>query len=443
MAIIENMRRLRASIIFLSIILFLSCSTLTTPEFTKAALTPKEILVVVNAKSRDSVRLGKLYIKLRKIPASHLIEVRIPMRDGISRKQYDELLATPLRRALKELHDRGEKIRCIVTTYGIPLRIYEVRPPDAPKEEIKKYKEMAKQKNEELSRLKEQAKKKKKFRNSSGKDFKKLRAEIDRLNLRLDHLLGYDTIAAVDSELALLLSSPYQIAGWQPNPYFLLNRGRKNDLKQVLMVSRLDAPTPKLAEGLVRTAIEVEKTGLSGKLYLDARGLTGKDAYGAFDEDIRRTSKILWKGLMPVVLDNRPKLFGPGDAPSAALYCGWYSRAEYKDAFEWSKGAIGYHVASSEAKSLHDSKRNYWVKSMIEKGVIATLGPVAEPYLQAFPLPSLFFQLLMSGQYTLAEVFAMTNPYLSWRMILIGDPLYNPFKHKPAYPMINPPPPPN
>ncbi len=69
---------------------------------------------------------------------------------------------------------------------------------------------------------------------------------------------------------------------------------------------------------------------------------------------------------------------------------------------------------------------------MLEKGVCATLGPVAEPYLHSFPLPDQFFPLLITGRYTLAEVYFRTTPLLSWRQILVGDPLYNPFKKNPA-----------
>lgn len=439
------MRIFRVYRIFLVGILFLFYSTLATHKLAQAALLPEEILVLVNTKSRDSIRLGKLYIKLRNIPSMHLVKVKLPMRDQITRKKYNESIADPLRRTIKELHDSGEKIRCIVTTYGIPLRIGLTKPMDASDEEIKIYKEMLKNKKEELSRLKEQAGKGKDSIDTSVKFRKDLQNEINSLKQKLSHLRGSDTVASVDSELSLLLSQPYPIAGRQLNPDFLFAEDRvKKNLQHVLMVSRLDAPTPKLAEGLIRTAIEVEKTGLFGKLYLDARGLkSDKNVYGVFDEDIRKTAKILQKSLLTIVLDNRPELFGPGDAPSAALYCGWYSLANYKDAFEWSRGAVAYHVASAECRSLHDHKKNYWVKRMIEKGVIATLGPVAEPYLDAFPPPSLFFPLLMSGKYTLVEVFAMTNPFLSWRMVLIGDPLYTPFKHKPALILINPPPPPN
>jgi len=429
---------------FLTIIFSLICIVLSTSGSSEAVLKPDEILVVVNTESRDSVHLGKLYIELRHIPPAQIAEIKVPVQDEISRKQYDELIAVPIKETINHLQVKGKRIRCIVTTDGVPLRIGPQRPPDTSEMEVEKDKDILKQKKDELSKLKEPSKWwNKLFKKSSNKnDMDQLQTEINKRQFELNHLLGYDTIAAVDSELALLLFPPYQLAGWQANPEFLYTRDLVKNSPRILMVSRLDAPDPGLVEKMIRTAIEVEKTGLSGKFYLDARGLNGKDAYSEFDENIRETARILQKGSMPVVLDNKPQLFRTGEAPSAALYCGWYSLGEYKDAFEWSKGAVGYHVASAEAKSLHDPKHSYWVKSMLGRGVIASLGPVTEPYLTAFPLPSLFFQLLMSGQYSLAEVFAMTNPFLSWQMVLVGDPLYNPFKQKPAYLLKDPPPPP-
>jgi hypothetical protein len=39
--------------------------------------------------------------------------------------------------------------------------------------------------------------------------------------------------------------------------------------------------------------------------------------------------------------------------------------------------------------------------------------------------------LLLSGRYTLAEAYYRTQPYNSWVMVLVGDPLYNPFQANP------------
>lgn len=70
-----------------------------------------------------------------------------------------------------------------------------------------------------------------------------------------------------------------------------------------------------------------------------------------------------------------------------------------------------------------------WCKMMIEKGVAPTLGPVSEPHVEAFPPPEVFFGLLIEGSLTLAECFAASNPFWSWKMVLIGDPLYRPFRN--------------
>ncbi|MFO7972456.1 MAG: TIGR03790 family protein, partial [Desulfobacterales bacterium] len=76
-------------------------------------------------------------------------------------------------------------------------------------------------------------------------------------------------------------------------------------------------------------------------------------------------------------------------------------------------------------------KRNsrVWCKMMLEKGIAVTIGPVGEPYVQAFPIPEVFFGLLINGYLTLSECYQISLPYLSWKMVLIGDPLYRPFKN--------------
>jgi uncharacterized protein (TIGR03790 family) len=409
----------------------------------EAALLPEEIAVLVNKKSSESRQIGEMYINLRKIPPSNMIKVSVRTSERISREEYDKDIAGPLRKYLKEIADRGSRIKCLVTTYGIPLRVSKRKPTGTIGVELEKQIEMKKRKRKELSALEKESSEDAGRKQAVSEDIHKLLSEINNIQFRINHLSGRDTVAAVDSELALVLVQDYDLAGWQINPEFIGMEGRmKKFAGKTLMVSRIDAPTLDLAMGLIRTAVEVETTGLSGKFYIDARGLNGKDAYGRFDEELKRTAEIMKKSAFPVVFDNRPKLFNPGEAPSAALYCGWYSLGEYIDAFEWTKGAVGYHIASSEAVSIHDKNKRYWVKSMIEKGVIATLGPVTEPYLHAFPPPSVFFQLLMSGRYSLAEVFNMSNPFLSWQMILVGDPLYNPFRNRPAIDLQNSHPPP-
>ena len=102
---------------------------------------------------------------------------------------------------------------------------------------------------------------------------------------------------------------------------------------------------------------------------------------------------------MPVKLDSTERLFQPGEAPDpdAALYCGWYSLGKYVDAFTWRPGSVAYHIASSECATLKQKGSQVWCKRMLEEGAAAVIGPVDEPYVQAFPVPEVFFGLLVEG----------------------------------------------
>ncbi len=155
-------------------------------------------------------------------------------------------------------------------------------------------------------------------------------------------------------------------------------------------------------------------------------------SYADFDKALLLTAKGIEEQTdIEVVLNDTPGLFQLGECPNAALYCGWYSLGKYVDAFEWAPGAVAYHLASSEATTLRDPESQVWCKRMLEDGVAATIGPVYEPYLFAFPRPEEFFAHLLRGELTLVECYYRTQPLNSWMMTLIGDPLYRPFKSKP------------
>jgi uncharacterized protein (TIGR03790 family) len=246
-----------------------------------------------------------------------------------------------------------------------------------------------------------------------------------------------ETYASFDSELTLIHFNAHPLLRWYPNLlHYNLNQSAGQTAPPVLMVARLDGPDFEQVKKLVDTSIAIEKNGLAGKVYLDARGLADDKkpgSYGDYDQSLRELEKFLKQNTtVEVVLNNEDRLFQKGDCPNAALYCGWYSLANYVDAFEWRPGAVGYHMASGEAKTLRNTSSNVWCKRMLEDGVCATLGPVYEPYLTAFPRPLDFFPMLLAGRHTLAEVYARTSPFSSWTMVLIGDPLYNPYKNNPA-----------
>ncbi len=245
-----------------------------------------------------------------------------------------------------------------------------------------------------------------------------------------------DGSASVDSELSFLWweAGTYPLAGRLPNPFYLGYPGKVADWPLPLfLVSRIDAPTVTHARRMIDQAIETESRGLSGNVYVDARGMKkgGPLSYGFYDADLRSFARQFRSGSgYPVILENTEQRWSqPGQAPNVALYVGWYRLRHYEDAFTFNPGAIAYHIASGEAVSIHNPHEKGWCKNALERGVTVTLGPVGEPYLDAFPLPTEFFGLLFSGKYSLVEAYYLSMRYLSWKMVLFGDPLYRPWSN--------------
>jgi uncharacterized protein (TIGR03790 family) len=269
-----------------------------------------------------------------------------------------------------------------------------------------------------------------------------LRGAADILREDRNHLLGRETGAALDSELALLEWTGYPLYRWQMN--LLAWRVRTNEAlrdaipetqwrRPVLMTARLDGPSPAVVRRMIDDAIATERRGLTGRVYIDARGLPDDDPHAPYDRNLLALADLLRRHTtLRTVLDQNEAVFAPGCCPDAALYCGWYSLRHYVPAFAFTPGAVGYHIASAEAFSLHDPDETGWCKRLLDEGCAATIGPVDEPYLAGYPLPRDFFGLLLTGRFTLAECFAYTNQFNSWQTMLIGDPLYRPFRTDPA-----------
>lgn len=242
-----------------------------------------------------------------------------------------------------------------------------------------------------------------------------------------------ETIASFDSELAMLWWDHYPRRRWQTN---LLHYGvmaqAPPTAPPIMMVMRLDGPTPRIVRDLITAAIQTESKGLTGRVVLDGRGMTGNDGYGQYDQTIRRLAELIKsKTKLELTFDDKEPVIQPPRTRDVAVYCGWYSVRNYVPAFIFNPGAVGFHVASFELITLRDPKEKGWVRNLLQAGIDATLGPVAEPYLQSFPPADDYFPLLFTGKLTLAEVYWRTTPMTSWMMCCIGDPLYTPYKANP------------
>ena len=412
------------------------------------ALGPEDVYLLVNKNVAESREIAEHYRAKRGVPRDHILVFDLPTTEDVSREVYEERLAAPLR---KQLADRRDKAKVLLSIYGIPLRVGGNKPSAAEKTELDKVRKelepLRKQHRalqETIKSLAEKAKKNPKGSESKEVETRKkertaLEQKIHRLEQRVRWLSHSESHAALDSELSLLWHSGFDLRRWQLNLlYWQVGQAIRDGKPPMVMTARLDGPNAALVKRLIDRSIEIEAKGLQGKVYVDARNIRYDPkqdpgfGYGGYDESLREMAKLLEKeAKMSVTLDNKPELFAPGSCPECALYCGWYSHAKFVDCCRFSPGAVAYHIASSEAVSLRNPKVTYWCKNLLEKGAVATLGPVAEPYTIGFPKPAEFFGFLVTGKYTLVECYWRTEILTSWMTVLIGDPLYNPYAKSP------------
>ncbi|MBA7482047.1 hypothetical protein ES707_17528 [subsurface metagenome] len=388
------------------------------------ALEPDEILVIANRQISASEQIAEYYCEERKIPNKNIIYLALGYnpRERISRDDYERYLALPIRRELQRRFP-GE-IRCLVTTYGIPIKVGPRGRLPGMGGKLNELKGLLRQQKQRLEQL-EPRRAGALDRKQVSIQKKQINQKISRMQLEIGRISGKETNASVDSELSMVLFRDYDLYRWQPNML-------KDDVMglgfRTLMVSRLDGPNYKIVKGLIDKALTAEKTGLKGIAYIDSRGIVKKDLYGHFDQSLRDLAAFIRSSTkMPIKEEQTGQLFASGSCPQTAVYCGWYSLKKYVDAFDFVDGAVGFHIASFEAQKLRDPNSSTWCAAMLADGITATLGPVDEPYLHTFPQPKAFFTELFEGG-CLVEAYYHAKPFNSWQLVLIGDPLYRPFK---------------
>jgi len=351
----------------------------------------ESVAVLFNSKLPESEAVAEHYAKLRGVPAGHLIG--LPLSDGhtISRREFTTKLEQPLAAELvkrKLLDGKTASIRYLVLCWGVPIRV---------------------DKDDSL--------------NEEGRS--QAAAPLRRNE------------ASVDSELAMLpqLGQLRKRYGIVTNPTF-----RQTDAKQIspanglLMVARLDGPSPELANRLVERAIAAETNGLWGRAYIDLRGITvGQFKVG--DDQFRKVVEIMRRSGFATVVDKKQETLPVGfPASHIAFYAGWYGinveGVFAESTVEFMPGAIAYHLHSFNGSMIRDAHAR-WIGPFINKGVTATFGTVYEPYLELTPDQPLFFSRLIQSGFTFGEAGYAATRALSWQTVFVGDPLYRPFGKSP------------
>ncbi len=361
---------------------------------TEGAADPaKATIVVYNRSAPDAIALASFYATARQIPDDHLVGLECSTEEEISREEYDTAIAEPLRKTFSDRNwwtlrpdqkdppaVRSNGIRFVALIRGMPLKIRATT--EYPGDE------------------------------------KEANQQTDQNN------------ASVDSELAALAFFSRQISGPANNPYFQSFRPiLELEGMPIMLVCRLDAPTPEIVRRMISDGIAAEKSGLWGRAYVDgANNTSGGLADG--DQWLKSVVRDLRQVGIPTVYNTDSALFPAGfPMNDCALYYGWYAggvTGPFTDqGFAFTPGAVAVHIHSFSANTLRSPTAN-WVAPLLSKGAAASLGNVYEPYLQLTAHLDIFNDRLLHG-FTFAESAYMSQRVISWMNVAVGDPLYRPY----------------
>jgi len=176
-------------------------------------------------------------------------------------------------------------------------------------------------------------------------------------------------------------------------------------------------------------ALTLTSAGITANCWMfGIRGLRAQDAAGkplwADDFAADSTARYQWKT-------------SPMGGPNAQWVWGWYGFAP--DAYRFLPGAVGSELTSFTADRIRtpydsdpkkvsfaaDRWKGNWVPRMLEQGVTATWGAVAEPFATFYARGPNVFDHMWAG-YNFGDSFYIAENAARWVMVAVGDPLYAP-----------------
>jgi uncharacterized protein (TIGR03790 family) len=356
------------------------------------------VVILANSAESDSMELARHYAERRGVPASRIVALPMSSNEEITWPEFVRTIWNPLLRAgiaaswidavtadktdvlgRLKIASSGHHVEALVICRGVPLRI----------------------------------------------------AHSDTLFGAIGNPLAQTPAfrtneASVDSELALLAVAGAPIDAFVPNPLFEQDNPDFTLRRQIIPVGRLDGPSLADAKGLVDRALIAEREGLCGRAYVDSGG-------GPVNEGnlwLEASARELAGTGFEIDVDHAPDTLPATarfDAP--VLYFGWYAWNAngpfVAPGFRFPAGAVALHIHSFSAATVRSADRG-WAGPLVARGVTATAGNVGEPYLGQTHRPQLFARALARGE-PLGRAALYAIQALSWKGVVIGDPLYRPF----------------
>jgi uncharacterized protein (TIGR03790 family) len=354
----------------------------------------------VNSESEISQAIGRYYAQKRRIPAEQILALPFPIRDPslsdgtnqpIRRRAFESLLRDPVERFLRE---RGweQRIRTLVTTKGIPLRVAETE--------------------------------------GSQAEF------------------WQRTTATVDAELALLFSRKDGSAGHTslPNPYYGVEqpfeawRAEHPNAPLRYLVARLTAysspldPETGVPRDLKRMLDDAQAEVGPGIWVVD-EDPEQWSRRGAGNAALLRPAAQALKGLgLAVLHDQSPQVLA--DVEGIAAYTSWgsndsaavepyYGRVHGRQVpGRFMARSLVVDLVSTNARAFSQPPQygQSLVADLLRAGATAAAGNVLEPTLAGVPHPNVLLSFYARGV-PAAEAYFRSVPYLGWANVYIGDPL--------------------
>jgi uncharacterized protein (TIGR03790 family) len=337
----------------------------------------RSVLIVVNENSSVSRSIAEYYALRRAVPQANLCAIHTTEEETISREVYNTQIVAPIARCLRE-KNLVDQVLYIVTTLGTPLRI-----------------------------------------NGQG--------AID------------GDLASVDSELTLLYGDlkrgrPHPVKGSIPNPFY----GKRDAVFAhpqfpIYLVTRLAAYDFAGVKAIIDRSLQAAN---KGTFVIDQRGPGSENA----DEWLGNAAILLPKDR--VIWDQSTKVLYNLD--NVIGYAGWGSNDGNRHrrflGFHWLPGAVATEFVSTNARTFKkppdkwdlsdwNSPAKWFANSpqtmtadYLSEGATAATGHADEPFLGFTPHPELLLPAYYQGR-NLAESYYLSIIALSWRNIVVGDPL--------------------
>ena len=388
----------------------------------------QRVLVVANRKSPISLRVAQYYMQRRGIPTTNFLTLDLPDSslpfESINYASYQKQVKQPLQDFLIQ-HKLSDRIRYIVLTKGIPLRVRQVP-----------------------------------------------YTLVDGAPLFQDQSLD-STLAALDYKIAPIAfrdTEDQKLTGHQvfgmvtPNLYWRQTIPFEHHLIGGYLVTRLDGYSEADARTLVDRAL-TSRPRLSGSILIDPSGAnetTGEDylvdvfnphdctpqvipnctpqpralaeVYGLnwyldIDNDFRLSAQFIaktWPQLSITIAS--PRTFASGQ--NLLAYISWGSndvsfRTDNYHNLKFLPGAIAETIVSSSARTFFPTGQG---QSLIgdlvaaDQGVTGIRGYVNEPENRGIGSPTVLLSNYFQGA-NLATAYYRSIRFVGWQDLVLGDPL--------------------